>query len=53
MSWKYVVITYYRQQNGPPTIHTHSAEGKYLNLEQLGMVLQTLSHQLHGMHNVL
>lgn len=40
---------YLRQCDGPPTIHADAkAEERYLNLEQLGKVLQILSQILPG-----
>ena len=38
-----------RHHDGPPTIHADAkAEERYLNLEQLGRVLQILSQVLPG-----
>lgn len=40
---------YCRQHSGPPVIHADSkAEERYLNLEQLGMVLKGLSEFFPG-----
>ena len=42
-------LLYYREIGGPPSIHSDTkAEDMYLELEQLGKVLRTLSGTLEG-----
>lgn len=44
----------YRNHNDPPTIHADSeAENRYLNLEQLGKVLEHLNATLPGNSKLL
>ena len=44
-----IMTLHFRQHGGSPTIYANSkAEERYLNLDQLGMVLDTLSQRLPG-----